>query len=306
MNESSQFVWGARPHVKIDGCPVIGHGATGKVYRLDERTAVKVYEIGNSRPVIEREQKLARLAFEKGIPTPEPFGIVQVGARLGSLFEMVQPQNCHEAYMAHADRQDRIMEQYVSLIRRVHDTVTGKGELPDNRDIYEGYLDETAQLLRPETVQGLRERIRGMPEDLHLVHGDIHMLNVLYCGGNLRLIDLETLSTGNRIFDLAGLFIGYRAFNINDPENAIRFFGCDAGILEKIYEEIIRRYLGTDDRGQLLAADRRIRLLAYVRFLYLVHVMRFGEPKVRETNIACAIEQLETLLPDVRSLELQA
>ena len=282
----------------------IGHGATGKVYQLDEGKAVKVYEIENSLPVITREQRLSRLAFEKGIPTPEPFGIMQVGERLGSVFELVEPQNCHKAYMMYADRRNLIMENYISLIQKVHDTVMGRGELPDNRDIYENYLDEVSPILRPETAAALRERIRSMREDLHLVHGDIHMLNVLYGGGDLMLIDLETLSTGNRIFDLAGLFIGYRAFNINDPENAVRFFGCDAGILEQIYDEILRRYLNTEDPERIHAAEERIRLVAFIRFLYLVHVMHFGVPEVRETNISYAIEQLEKLLPVVGNLEM--
>ena len=55
--------------VSVDGCPVIGRGYYGTVYRLDADTIVKVYASPDSIPLIENERKMARLAFIKGIPT---------------------------------------------------------------------------------------------------------------------------------------------------------------------------------------------------------------------------------------------
>ena len=76
--------------VSVEGCPVIGKGAVGEVYRLDADTIVKVYENEYYLPMIENEQVRARQAFLKGIPTAIPFDIVKVGDRYGSVFEMIK------------------------------------------------------------------------------------------------------------------------------------------------------------------------------------------------------------------------
>ncbi len=49
--------------VSIEGCEIIGSGASGDVYRLDDDTAVKIYKKSDSLGEIERKQKLARRAF---------------------------------------------------------------------------------------------------------------------------------------------------------------------------------------------------------------------------------------------------
>ena len=52
-----------RRRFETEGLPVIGTGASGTVYRLDEETALKVYKGGEEMlPVIEDEQKKARQA----------------------------------------------------------------------------------------------------------------------------------------------------------------------------------------------------------------------------------------------------
>ena len=55
--------------VSVDGCEMIGEGAFGKVYRIDEDTIVKVYEGEDSLPLIRKERQRSKQAFIKGIPT---------------------------------------------------------------------------------------------------------------------------------------------------------------------------------------------------------------------------------------------
>ncbi len=53
--------------VRIEGCELIGSGASGDVYRIDDDTVVKVYRNPGSLAEIEQEQNLSRLAFVSGI-----------------------------------------------------------------------------------------------------------------------------------------------------------------------------------------------------------------------------------------------
>ena len=58
--------------MNIDGCPEIGRGAHGIVYRTAPDMLVKVYYEHVPLDSIQRERELARWAFVKGIPQRSP------------------------------------------------------------------------------------------------------------------------------------------------------------------------------------------------------------------------------------------
>ncbi|MBQ2028204.1 MAG: anti-sigma factor antagonist [Clostridia bacterium] len=97
--------------ISVDGCPEIGRGAIGTVYRLDADTIVKVYQIPDCLPMIENEQKRAKQAFIRGIPTAISYDIVRVGDKYGSVFEMVKAENCNDRLIKDPDHKDDIIQQ---------------------------------------------------------------------------------------------------------------------------------------------------------------------------------------------------
>ena len=72
--------------ISIDGCEVIGEGANGKVYRVNDDTIVKVYINADSLEDIQRERELAKRAFVLGIPTAISYDVAKVGDCFGSVF----------------------------------------------------------------------------------------------------------------------------------------------------------------------------------------------------------------------------
>ena len=120
--------------LSVDGCPMIGRGAVGTVYRLDEDTIVKVYDIPDCLPMIENEQKRSKQAFIRGIPTAISFDVVRVGDKYGSVFEMVKADNCNDLIVREPERRDEIIRIYVSLLKNVHAVEMMPGELPDARE----------------------------------------------------------------------------------------------------------------------------------------------------------------------------
>ena len=193
--------------VDVSDCEIIGHGATATVYRLDPDTIVKVYEIPDALNVIRKEQLRAKQAFLKGIPTAISYDAVRVGDRFGSVFELVNAKTFVDVLRAEPQRLDELVRRHAAVMHTIHSTLAGPGELPDCRKLYLEHLTEIGQAI-PETLRReLETRFQAMPEDLHLIHGDIHMKNVMLCGEDALLIDMETLSTGNLVFDLADLFV---------------------------------------------------------------------------------------------------
>jgi hypothetical protein len=106
--------------IDVDGCEVIGRGAYGTVYRIDADTIVKVYETPNAVNMIRNEQKMAKYAFLKGIPTAISYDIVRVGEHYGSVFELVKARTFNDLLVREPERADTLMRQYAEVIRRVH------------------------------------------------------------------------------------------------------------------------------------------------------------------------------------------
>ena len=287
----------------VTGCEVIGRGATASVYRIDPETIVKVYEIPNALEMIKNEQRRAKQAFIKGIPTAISYDAVRVGDSYGSVFELLNARTFADLLRAEPERREELISMHVSVIRTIHSIEAEPGELPDCRDIFAGYLEELGGAIPEELRQRLAERFRAMPPDLHMIHGDLHMKNVMLCGGEPVLIDMDTLSTGNPVFDLGNLFVAYVAFNEDDPANSAEFIGLDTETCAALMEETLSRYLGTPDAAALHRAMQKVRAVGYVRFLYLVAVMPFGGA-LTDTRIRHTVEHLTELLEELDSFAL--
>ena len=286
----------------VEGCEIVGRGAIGTVYRVDEDTIVKVYEIPDSLPMIENEQKRAKQAFLKGIPTAISYDIVKVGDKYGSVFEMLKASTFMDLILDHPERTDEIVGRYARFIRDMHAVQMEPGELPEAREVFLGCLDALKHIL-PEAVEArLRALLEAMPENLHVVHGDIQMKNVMLSGDQPLLIDMDTLSVGDPVFDLMGLYVTNVLYNEDEPDNTLGFLGLPADRSAAIYEKVIRCYFEGLDADALREVERRLMVVARLRFLYLVGVLGISLPELKAIRIEHSVEQLKALLDEVDAL----
>jgi hypothetical protein len=138
-----------------------------------------------------------------------------------------------------------------------------------------------------------------------VVHGDFQMKNVLLCEGEPMLIDMESLCTGQPLFDLQGLYVTYKAFPEDEPGNAMNFLGIQDGTAAHIWQRIMELYFGTEDKTVLGRMEDKIRVAAAVRFLYLLTVTGLKHHDLTPRRIQHTREQLAELLSRVDSLELK-
>ena len=291
--------------VSIDGCPVIGRGAMGTVYRIDEDTVVKVYDQpGSGLAMIEQEQTRSKQAFLKGIPTAISYDVVKVGDLYGSVFEMVKATTFNDLIIKEPARTDEILERYAKLLRQMHSVLMEKGEVPDARENYLRYLEELTGILPEDLQKRLQELFLAMPEDLHMIHGDVQMKNIMLDGEEPLLIDMETLSCGNPVFDLQGIYLTYNAFREDEPGNAQAFLGMSNETADYIGRKSLEDYF--EDRGETLRPEYldRIRIAAYVHFLNLVTVQQVGLEELRQIRVQHAVEHLRELAERVETLEI--
>ncbi|MBR6966574.1 MAG: anti-sigma factor antagonist [Clostridia bacterium] len=285
--------------IDITGCEIIGHGGVSTVYRIDPDTIVKVYDIPNALEMIRNEQRRAKQALLKGIPTAISYDAVRVGDGYGSVFELVNARTFADLLSSEPDRMDELIRRHAAIIRKLHSIEAEPGELPDCRDIFLNYLKETGDVIPRELREELQKRLNAMPMDLHLIHGDLHLKNVMQCGDEPLLIDMDTLSTGNPVFDLANLYVAYQAFTRDDPRNSEMVIGIPERLCHAVWEKTLAYCIEPADEDQLPGIRDRIRALGYVRFLYLVAVLNLGGEQYRETRIRRSIEALQELVPRV-------
>ena len=290
--------------ISVEGCEVIGEGARGIVYRLDADTVVKVYKcpLEEARVLIESERKKARIALIHGISTALPYDEVRVGDFAGSVFELVDARSFHSIFLSNPALAGDIIRQYVNLIKTVHRTEVTDSELPLARDQFLARLETIRDLLPEHQYLRLRQLLADIPEDHHLVHGDISMKNVMLSGEQEVLIDMDTLSTGQPVFDLQALFVTYKAFPEDDPTNPVSFMQLTAETCTWLWQEILQSYYETDDPALLSKVSDEIRILAYIHFLYLLKMLHEDQGELASRRVSHTLEHLEELLARVDRL----
>ena len=289
--------------INVDGCEIVGRGAIGTVYRIDEDTIVKVYDLPDIS-MIENEQQRAKLALLKGIPTAISYDVVKVGEKYGSVFEMLKATTLNDALVASPERRDEIVEAYARFIHQIHDVEMEPGELPEAKTVFLDYLVDLRLLLGEALYARLRALLEAMPDNLHVVHGDIQMKNIMVIGENLMLIDMDTLSVGDPVFDLMGVYMSYLLFNEDEPDNTLKFLGLTSELCDFVYEKTLACYFSDRDMTATRELEKRIRAVAYVRFLYLVAVLDIGKPELKQLLIDHTLDHLRALASQIDSLEI--
>lgn len=289
--------------ISVEGCQVIGRGQFGTVYRIDPETIVKVYHTPDSLPVIQNEQRLAKRAFIKGIPTAISYDIVKVGDDYGTVFEMLNAETFNDIMIRQPERFDEIMPVYVDFLKTVHRAEMDPDTLPMARDVFIRYLDTIGPYLPQAQCDRLRALLEAVPDDLHVVHCDFQMKNVMLVGDEPMLIDMDTLATGQPLFDLQALYVTYILFGEDDPHNLSSFLGIQDEWGERIWNRILELYFDSDTDVRAAAGDR-IRLVGAVRFLYLLASTDLKEGELGAKRIRRAQQYISELLETVDDLVL--
>lgn len=177
-----------------------------------------------------------------------------------------------------------------------------RGELPEARLVFVEYLERLRPILPKSLYDRLSALLAAMPENLHMVHGDIQMKNIMVSGNEPLLIDMDTLSVGDPVFDLMGLYVTYVLFNEDDPTDTQTFLGMSKELSMFIWENTIRYYFDDRDRKTMEEADKKIRIVGCLRFLFLVDVLGIGKPELKQIRMEHTLARLQELVAQVDSL----
>ena len=290
--------------LSVDGCEVIGQGANGIVYRLDPDTIIKVYIDPDALPDIQRERDLARRAFVLGIPTAIPYDVVRVGSRYGSVFELLNARSFSSIIAKEPERLDEIVGMYTQLLRTIHSTEVAPGDMPDQKRVVTGWVEFLRDYLDSAKWEKLERLVREVPDDLHMIHGDYHVKNVMLQNGEALLIDMDTLAHGDPIFEFASIFNAYCGFSALDSSVTMSFLGIPHETALLIWQKTIRLYFETDDPAKLASVEDKSSLIGYARLMRRL-IRRGGlDTEDGKKTVAFYRERIESLLEKIDSLDL--
>ena len=262
--------------IDISHAEVVGDGFFSTVYRLNKDTIVKVFNRTSDPHQIERELKLAKEAFVLGIPTAISFDIVKAGDKLGVVFEMLDCDSLKGVVVSHPDQAQEYLDKYDEIIKKINTTECNYPDITNMKNNYKKKVDFIKPYLGDKYYEKAKHIVNNIEDRNTLIHGDCHFKNIMVQQGELLLIDMDTLSVGHPIFELAQLYAPYVAFEEDEPGNCKRFLGIESKFAKDLYFALIKKYFGKDDPVIL----DKIRLIAYI---HMVWWNRVNEPdnKVR-------------------------
>lgn len=254
--------------VSVEGCKIIGKGAHGTVYSTAPDTIVKVYEPGASMVDINRERELSKKAFVLGLPTAIALDTVKVGDQYGTVFELLNAASCVNYVKESQKNLDDFCDKAVASLKKIHSTVCNDKSLPDMKASHLKYVDNIRIFLSDEEYLKLKKFIEDIPDAKTLIHGDFHLKNQLLVGDQLMLIDMDTLCTGNPIFEIASVCNSYFEFGEIRREIIEDFLGISLETANYLWKNISRKYYGDLNDKQYQHAIDKARLVGCIRALH--------------------------------------
>lgn len=290
--------------ISIEGCEEIGRGANGAVYKLDKDTVVKVYFDPDAFDDIQNEREVARLALILGVPTAISYEIVRVDDGYGSVFELLNAESFAKILAQEPDKFEWCLDEFTKMLRIIHGTEVPDGKLPDIREMMKKRALLTSRDLPHEQAEKLNRLFEEIPYDNHMIHGDYHSKNLELAGDEVLLIDMDTLSVGNPIFELGFIYNAYVGFYDVYPDSVLDFQGYDYDTTIRFWKEFLPKYLDTDDEEYIRSVEDKARVVGYTRLAgMLVSKGVLDDPK-RKKEYDCWIAKLAESLERTDSLML--
>lgn len=232
--------------IDVTGCKIIGSGACGECYRLDDETIIKLYYPHISFSEIEKEKSLAKKAFVMGVPTAISYDIVECNNRRGVVYELLNCKTLTELIREDSSFShfDEYIKMYVEMCKQIH-SIDGKDALlPTFKDLNKIDIPNVSDITEEERTY-LYKFLDIVPNRTTCIHGDLNPNNIMVQDGECRIIDMGEFSTGMPMFDISRLVFTFE-FAPNRNVEINEFYKLPHTTIDKIYHSFIKYYFGYD------------------------------------------------------------
>ena len=254
--------------ISVKGCEVIGSGANGKVYRIDNETIVKTFMDANALQDIERERQLARTAFVLGVPTAISYDVVKIeGGGYGSVYELLKATNFASMLVKKEKSIDELAKMSVELLKTMHSKEVDPASMPSMKERALDWVAFLKDYLDKDVYEKLFKLVSDIPEDNHMIHGDFHLKNIMFQDGEALLIDMDTICHGNPIFEFSFIYNAYLGFSDIDHNVVKDFIGITYEQAGEYWKKLLQYYFEGKDEAFLEIVQEKAMVMGFVRLL---------------------------------------
>ena len=286
--------------ISVDNCEIIGDGFYGTVYRIDPETIVKVYKKPDCLDMVKREKELSRKAFVKGIPTAIPYDIVKVGNSYGSVFELLDCKSL-DTLIREGENIENLSKECVNILKKMHTTEVDSNELPNRKMQIIEMAEACKDYLSEDTLSNLLKFINSIEDKSTMVHGDFHIKNLMKQGDEILIIDMDTLSYGNPIFEFGAMYATYLGFSCVNRDNTKAFLGITNEQSEEIWDTIFNTYYEDKSEEEKEELLKKMKIISYLEVLFIRTKFDDDNNKFRDKEIEFCKEYLTKNLPELVS-----
>ena len=233
---------GSVRQISVDGCELIGAGACGECYRLDDETIVKLYYSHVKNEEIEAEKALAKKAFVMGVPTAISYDIVECDGRTGVMYELIKSKTLGELIREDYANVDKYIEMYVNVCKKVASIKTDDPEIPDFMAVNRVDIDNLTTIDDRER-EYLHKFLDIVPNGNNCIHGDLNLNNIMVENNECLLIDMGELGIGTPLFDISRIIFSM-CYGNPAPGEFNSFYKMSSEQVTEIFNKFMLKYYG--------------------------------------------------------------
>ncbi|WP_379153939.1 phosphotransferase [Paenibacillus sp. sgz5001063] len=196
----------------------LGEGGVGDIYEWEGTSKViKLAKSITATEALAKEFGNTQAAWEKGIPVPRPYELIEVDGRPGMVTERIYGESLMERFMLlfmrppadrkWSDSDDENIRITARCLSHIHSHVIPT--MPPQRESLKWHI-RSARYLTSDEKERVIQRLDRLPVKHQLCHGDPNPGNILMRKGEPVVIDWMDASTGNPEADLAEYIIMIR------------------------------------------------------------------------------------------------
>jgi Ser/Thr protein kinase RdoA (MazF antagonist) len=191
----------------------LASGRTAEIYPWDDGRILKLHRAGSARSEALRELVVNRRVTDVGIPAPRVFegdaadGLVEVGDRVGILFERVDGPSMLADLATHPWRLTHHARTLAELHARMHDHEVTGAQLDDQKARLAKAISASARMTPEIDAASVVRILDKLPGGNRVCHGDVHPDNLVLVGGGSGAkavaLDWENATQGDPAADVA-------------------------------------------------------------------------------------------------------
>ena len=234
--------------INLNDWTQIGEGGIGKVYRnnADPTMMLKLSKFADKKEDMLEEYELSKYAMEVGLSTPAVYDFVTDGTHYGYTGELIKGKKSLCRVIADDPaRLEEMAHLFTQNVKKLHSIKADPTKVGSRMELNIGNLRKI-KYLKPETLEKIIEELRQIPETGTLLHGDLHLGNLITTGERQYWIDLGRLRYGNPIVDISQFHFTFTYL----PVICKHIFHISAGQVKAFYDAFVAEYYGPDRRQE--------------------------------------------------------